>query len=110
MGNIVQIINQTVCLNPWLQTHHLKVLLRRTAVQREIPQVPVPHEAAELALREKDPPPVTRDAKVEIFLFTCELPHFGQVTSLIALLLRTSSSKDRLQSAHTNSNRGIKHS
>jgi hypothetical protein len=69
------------------------------------------HEAAELAPRENDPPPPeTREAKVEIFLFTCELPHFGQVTSLIALVLRTSSSKDRLQSLHTNSNRGIKHS
>jgi hypothetical protein len=68
------------------------------------------HEAAVLAPREKEPPPETREAKVEIFLLTCELPHFGQVTSLIALLLRTSSSKDRLQSAHTNSNRGIKHS
>jgi hypothetical protein len=72
--------------------------------------VPVLHEAAELAPRENEPPPEIRDANVEIFLFTCELPHSGQITLSIALALCTSSSKDWLQSEHTNSNRGIKHS
>ena len=45
-----------------------------------MPQVPVLHEAAELAPRENDPPPETREANVEIFLLTCELPQIGQVT------------------------------
>jgi hypothetical protein len=68
------------------------------------------HEAAELVPRENAPPSETREAKVEIFLFTCVLPQVGQVTSLTMLALRTSSSKGRLQSAHINSNRGINHS
>jgi hypothetical protein len=55
--------------------------------------LPVLHEAPELAPRENEKPPLPRDANVEIFLFTCELPHFGQVTSLTALALRTNSSK-----------------
>lgn len=83
------------------------VTFRRTAGQREMPQVLVLHEAAELAPRENEPPPEPREAKVDIFLLTCELPQLGQVTSLTALALRTSSSKGRLQSAHMNSNKGI---
>jgi hypothetical protein len=84
---------------------------RPTAGQREMPQVlPVLHEAAELAPRENEPPPELREAKVEIFLVTCKLPQVGQMTSLTALELRTSSSKGRLQSVQTNSNRGINHS
>jgi hypothetical protein len=86
-------------------------VLRRTADQRATPQVPpVLHEAAELAPKEKPPPPERREANVDIFLLTCVLPHTGQVTSCTALALRTSSSNGRLQSPHTNSNRGINHS
>jgi hypothetical protein len=68
------------------------------------------HEAAELAPKENEPLPEWREAKVDIFLLTCELPHAGQVTSWTALALRTSSSNGQLQSPHTNSNRGINHS
>jgi hypothetical protein len=84
---------------------------RRTADQRGTPQVlPVLQEAAELAPKENELPAEAREANVDIFLLTCKLPHEGHVTSLTALALRTSSSKGRLQSAHTNSNRGINHS
>ncbi|MCZ7552156.1 MAG: hypothetical protein M5U05_06145 [Anaerolineales bacterium] len=38
-------------------------------------------------------PPLSLEAKVDIFLETLGLPHSGQLTSLIALELRTSSSK-----------------
>jgi hypothetical protein len=68
-------------------------VLRYTTGQRETPQVlPVLQETAELAPKENEPPPERREAKVEIFLFTCELPHSGQVTSLTELALRTNSS------------------
>ena len=76
---------------PQILRHHSS---RHTAGQRVTPQVLVLQEAAELAPSENEPPE-TREAKVEIFLFTCELPHLGQVTSLMALALRTSSSKGR---------------
>jgi hypothetical protein len=48
-------------------------------------------------------PPESLEAKVEIFLVTFWLSQVGQVTSAILLLLITSFSKGRPQSAHTNS-------
>jgi hypothetical protein len=72
-----------------------------------MPQVPpVLHEAAELALNEKEPP-ADLEAKVESFFLILGLPQVGQLTSLVALELRSSSSKGWLQSEHTNSNKGI---
>jgi len=56
---------------------------------------------------EKEAPPDTLEAKVEIFLRTCGLPQFGQATWSTRLALRSSSSKGRLQSLQTNSNMGI---
>jgi hypothetical protein len=58
-------------------------------------------------LNEKEPPPDTLEAKVEIFFFTFWLLQAGQTTSLAVLLLRTSSSKGLLQSEQTNSKIGI---
>ena len=69
--------------------------------------LPVLHEAAELAPSEKLLPPDDFEAKVESFFLICELPQEGQVTSLMALLLRSSSSKGWLHSEQTNSNKGI---
>jgi hypothetical protein len=72
-----------------------------------MPQVlPVLHELA-LALSENDAPALILEAKVDIFFFTFGLPHLGQLTSLIALLLRTNSSKGRPHSSQTNSKIGI---
>jgi hypothetical protein len=48
-------------------------------------------------------PPESLEAKVEIFLVTFWLSQVGQLTSAILLLLITSFSKGRPQSAHTNS-------
>jgi hypothetical protein len=80
---------------------------RRTAAQREMPQVlAVPQEAA-LWPAEKPDPPLTLEAKMEIFLEISLLPQDGQFTSAIAFELRTNSSKGRPQSPHTNSNNGI---
>ena len=76
-----------------------------------MPQVlPVLHEADDPALSEKEPPPVTIEANVEIFFLTCRLPQVGQITSPIALELRRSSSNGWLQVAQTNSNKGMLHS
>jgi len=55
--------------------------------------LPVLHEADAPAFSEKEFPPETFEAKVDTFFLTCELPHDGQVTSLVSLALRTSSSK-----------------
>ncbi len=63
--------------------------------------------AAELS-SEKELPPAALDANVEIFLFTLELPHSGQITSLTAPMLKISSSNSRSHSEHSNSNIGIK--
>jgi hypothetical protein len=72
--------------------------------------LPVLHEADDPVLSENEPPPVIFEAKVEIFFLTCRLPQVGQVTSSMALELRTSSSNGWLQVAQTNSNKGIVHS
>jgi hypothetical protein len=60
----------------------------------------VVQEAAEvvLLLPRRDPPPEIFEAKVDIFLTTSELSHFGQLTWLTALALNTSSSNDSPQS------------
>ena len=68
------------------------------------------HEADGPALSEKAPPPVTFEAKVEIFFLTCWLPQVGHITSSMALELRTSSSNGWLQVAQTNSNKGMLYS
>lgn len=66
---------------------------RPTAWLDYIPQVlPVLQEDAELRLEEREPPPMILAAKVEIFRCTSELLHTGQLTSLTALALRSSSS------------------
>jgi hypothetical protein len=65
-------------------------------------------DALLLGLKENEPPPETLDAKVDTFFFTAFDWHFGQVTSLTALLLRTNSSNDFPQSPHTNSKIGIR--
>jgi hypothetical protein len=56
---------------------------------------------------EKELPPEILDAKVEIFFFTCALPHFGQTTPSTELKLRTSSSKGFSHCSQTNSKIGI---
>jgi hypothetical protein len=72
------------------------------------PQVlPVLHAAAELPPSENELFPLTLAAKVDIFLRTCELPQSGQVTPVMASLLRTSSSKGVPQVLHSNSKIGI---
>jgi hypothetical protein len=43
--------------------------------------LPVLHEAAELAPSEKEAPPDTLEAKVEIFFLTSVLPQLGHFTS-----------------------------
>jgi hypothetical protein len=79
-----------------------------TASYRRIPQVlPVLHAPDEAALPSEIELPLSREAKVEIFLRTCGLPHSGQTTSSTALLLRTSSSNDSEHSLHSNSKIGI---
>ncbi|OGO74706.1 MAG: hypothetical protein A3K45_04580 [Chloroflexi bacterium RIFOXYC12_FULL_59_14] len=52
-------------------------------------------EEVELLLNANELPPSAAafEAKVDIFFFTCPLPQTGQVTSLIWLELKTSSSK-----------------
>jgi hypothetical protein len=74
-----------------------------------MPQVlPVLQEAAvELGVKDKPPFPATRAAKVEICFLTCSLWHLGQVTSSMALALRSSSSNGSPQSSHTNSKIGM---
>jgi hypothetical protein len=72
-----------------------------------MPQVPVLQLEAGALLNENELPPETLEAKVEIFFFTLALRQAGQTTSSIELLLRTSSSNDLLQSAHTNSKMGM---
>ena len=73
----------------------------------QIPQrLPVLQEAAgvlEYALAD----PATFEAKVEICFATWLLPQDGQITSPIALELRTSSSKGAPHSWHRNSKIGI---
>jgi hypothetical protein len=68
---------------------------------------PVLQDEAALELNENEPPPLTLDANVESFFLTCGLPQLGQVTSAMALELRSSSSKGWLQSVQMNSNSGI---
>jgi len=71
-----------------------------------MPQVlPVLQEALEL--KEDGLPPLNFEAKVETFLRTCLLWHAGQTTSLVALALRTSSSKESPHSRQVNSKIGI---
>jgi hypothetical protein len=72
-----------------------------------MPQVPLLQLEAGALLNENELPPESFEAKVEIFFFTFWLWQVGQATSLTELLLRTSSSKGWLQSAHTNSKIGI---
>jgi len=69
--------------------------------------LPVLQDAAELEPREKEPPPETLEANVEIFFWIFGLPQAGQFTSLAALALRKSSSNGRLHSVQINSNSGI---
>jgi len=69
--------------------------------------LPVLHEAAELAPNEKEVPPATLEAKVEIFFFTSVLPQVGHFTPLILLEPSTSSSKSSWHVVHTNSYSGI---
>jgi hypothetical protein len=69
-----------------------------------MPQVLVLQEAAEeVLLPRREPPPEIFEAKVDIFLTTSALLHFGQLTWLTALALNTSSSKDSPHWWHTNS-------
>jgi hypothetical protein len=73
-----------------------------------MPQVlPVLHEAAELAPKEKEVPPDTLEAKVEIFFFTSVLPQVGHFTPSMPLEPSTSSSKSSWHFVHTNSYNGI---
>ena len=65
------------------------------------------HEAAGALAKESEPPPDTLEAKVEICFLTWAPWQAGQVTSLVAAALRTSSSKGLPQSSHTNSKMGI---
>ena len=75
---------------------------------REMPQVPpVLHDEAGLELNESELPPESREANVEIFFLTSGLPQCGQTTSLVALALRTSSSKDFWQVGQVNSKSGM---
>jgi hypothetical protein len=57
---------------------------------------------------EKEAPPDTLEAKVEIFLRTCGLPQLGQATWSTRLALRSNSSNGRWQSLQTNSYIGIR--
>ena len=83
-------------------------LHRRTAGSVYMPQtLPVLHEAAELAPSEKEVPPETFEAKVEIFFLTSVLPHLGHFTPSIWLEPSTSSSKSSWHDVHTNSYNGI---
>jgi hypothetical protein len=72
--------------------------------------LPVLQLAEALLPKEYELPPETLAAKVDTFLRTCDPPQSGQVTSEIALLLRTSSSKGAPQVWHSNSNIGINNS
>jgi hypothetical protein len=65
------------------------------------------HEAAELLPSENELLPLIFDAKVEIFFLICLLPQDGQVTSRLALALRSSSSKGCPHSVHINSKIGM---
>jgi len=56
---------------------------------------------------EKELPPESFEAKVEIFLVMFRLWQVGQVTSPILFELNTSSSNDLPQSVHTNSKMGM---
>jgi hypothetical protein len=96
--SIVSAFFLPMCLKTW-----------PTASYRRTPQVlPVLHAPDEAALPSEIELPLSREAKLEIFLRTCGLPHSGQTTSSTALLLRTSSSKDSEQSLHSNSKMGMK--
>jgi hypothetical protein len=79
-------------------------LNRRTAEKGQPPQtLPVPHEEDGMLFNENPPPPSAGlDANVDIFFLTCPLPHLGQTTSLILLML-TNSSKARPHLLHANS-------
>jgi hypothetical protein len=73
-----------------------------------MPQVlPVLQLEAALLLNENVLPPLDLDAKVDSFFLICGLPQLGQITSLIALVLRTSSSNGWPHSLHSNSKIGI---
>jgi hypothetical protein len=74
---------------------------------REIPQTLPVLQAGELEKAPPGLPPATREAKVETFFLTCWPPQVGQTTSLVALALRTSSSKGRPHSWQMNSYIGI---
>ena len=65
------------------------------------------HEDEVLAPRENGLPPEPREAKIESFFLTFGLPQAGQVTSEVALALRSSSSKGWLQVVQVNSKRGM---
>jgi hypothetical protein len=81
---------------------------RRTAGLDYMPQtLPVLHEADELAPNEKEAPPETLEAKVEIFFLTSVLPQLGHFTPSIWLEPNTSSSKLSWHVVHTNSYNGI---
>ena len=72
-----------------------------------MPQVPpVLQDAALLEPKEYEPP-LTLEAKVEIFFLIFELPQDGQDTPSLAVALRTNSSKGWLHSVQMNSNKGI---
>lgn len=64
------------------------------------------HEGA-LDVVVNDPVLADLDANVESFFITRSLWHPGQMTSSMALMLRTSSSKIWPHSSQTNSNKGI---
>jgi hypothetical protein len=70
---------------------------------REIPQTLPVLQAGELEKAPAELPPATREAKVETFFLTCWLPQPGQITSIVALALRTSSSKGLPHSWQMNS-------
>jgi hypothetical protein len=73
-------------------------------MQVHAPQtLPVLQLELEVLPNENMPPPEGLEAKVEIFLVTFWLSQVGQVISAILLLLMTSFSNGRPQSAHTNS-------
>jgi hypothetical protein len=69
--------------------------------------LPVLHEGEELKLGENELPPVTFEAKDDIFLEICLLSQAGQLTSLVSVL-RSSSSNSHPQFSQVNSKIGIR--
>jgi hypothetical protein len=69
--------------------------------------LPVLQEADWLLPKEREAPPETFEAKVDIFLRTLGLPQWGQVTCSTRLALRNNSSNGWLHSVQANSKIGM---